>query len=362
MRWKVKKGLLLIPGLTLSMGLCAAVTDIVDVYGINKKEANKILKQYSKEIAEIEPIILQEVMKPSSLKNFSQRLKTSVERKYALLQEISKKNGYLFVDFQTVLYPQNDTYYTTIEIVDKKHPERMHFVSTMPMRHSTDNSNKKSSSHKADVIDAMHKYTHDGLKMVFRHELGTNTDCPVYHCLAGFDHPKLKPYLARFNKAVIDDKKLIIETLRHDKNAERRTAAAFLVGHFKDPHEIIKVLTPSVVDKDDGVRNGAIRVIASTMSTAHIKDIDVAPFLTTLDSPYTTDRNKALLVLLDAADSQTSKQIILQKGGDKLLELLELQQPNNHETAYLILKKISGKDFGSTNLAAWRSWVHSQVA
>mgnify|MGYP002134655778 CR=1 FL=1 len=359
----VKKGLLLIPGLTISMAVFAAgAKDVVDVYGLNKSDANKILKKYSKEIAEIEPTLMQELIKPENIKEFSATMKKILMRRYMLLQEITKKNGFLFVDFQTITYPQDDTYYTTIEIVDKQHQDRMRFVSAMPMKDSMEDKNVHKKPHQPDLIETMRNYSNMSVKMVMRHELSYKVKCPVYHCVAGFDHPKLKPYLDIFNKGAINEKKLIIETLRHDKDSERRAAAAFLVGHFKDPHEIISVLEPSVKDKNEGVRNNVMRVIAETMRNAKINDINVMPFLNALDSPYTVDRNKALFVLMSAANSPTSKKVILQKGGDKLLSLMELKQPNNHESAYIILKRISGKDFGYNNVAAWKNWVQSQVA
>ena len=134
------------------------------------------------------------------------------------------------------------------------------------------------------------------------------------------------------------------------------------MGHFKNPREIISVLSSHVDDQNDGVRNNVMRVIGETVDRAKLKEIDITPFLNALDSPYTTDRNKALLVLSAAVNTASSKKLALQKGGDKLLAILRLQQPNNHDTAYIILKKISGKDFGSTNVAAWEKWVASARA
>ncbi len=357
MRWIVNKGLLVISSLTLSMGIGFAGT--VDVYGLSQNDANKILKKYAKEVAEMEPAIIKETVKQDPDADLSAPLKKLLEKKYGLLQEITKKNGFNFVDFQTVFYPDN-SYATTIEIIDKQHPERMRFVSAMPLRTPVEEqSPEKKGDHKPDVVDAMTKYTYTIMHMFMRHEISPIPKCSAYHCLGGFDNPKLKPYLAMFNEGAIKDKKLILETLRHDKNAERRASAAFLVGYFKNPHEILSVLAPSVADKNEGVRNDVMRVIGSTVDKSKINDFDVRPFLDALDSPYVTDRNKALYVLNTAVDNVKSKKIVIKEGGGKLLALMELKQPNNHDFAYIILKKISGKDFGSANVAAWKKWVAS---
>lgn len=89
------------------------------------------------------------------------------------------------------------------------------------------------------------------------------------------------------------------------------------------------------------------------MNKAGIHEIDVMPFVKLLDSPFDTDRNKALLVLMNAANSTSSQQLISQNGHKNLVALLRLKQPNNHEPTYALLKKVSGKDFGPDNADAW---------
>lgn len=347
----MRKGLLLVLGLTASMKIIAA--DTVDVYGLTGFEAQNIIKNYSNQIAKFEPTIVKEVMQLRPTDEISKSLEKNIYKRYNLQNKIAKKYGYLFVEFQTVFYPENNRYFTTIEIIDKPHQERMHFVKVTP----TNSEPEKKVLQKLDVIDAMQEYNSIGMKMIINHQLSQPKSCPVYHCIAGFEHPKLKGYLSKFNQAAVKDKKLIIAALKHDLDPERRSAAAYLVGHFSDPHEILSLLTPCVTDRDDGVRNSVMRVIAMTIAKAKITDIDVKPFLRVLDSPYTTDRNKALMVLMSAADAKEPQKMILQKGGEKLLALMQLKQPNNHDVAYEILKKISGKDFGGSNTSAWKNWL-----
>jgi len=204
----------------------------------------------------------------------------------------------------------------------------------------------------------MMQFNHLELQLMMNNQLDLENDtCPVYHCITGFKHPQLKPYLSVFNQGVIKQRKLILQTLNQDKDPERRAAAAFLIGHFQNPKDILSLLMPHVNDSNDHVRNNVMRVIFATMEKAKISKIDTKPFLHLLDSPYSTDRNKALAVLLRAAEDPQTQQSLRHNGRDKLLALLALKQPNNHHTAYLILKKISGKNFDEHNIAAWGKWL-----
>ena len=274
--------------------------------------------------------------------------------KRQITEEIKKNYGFLYVDLDIVLYPSENTHYTTIEVITKNAIEKLRFAPHPKPQ--------KNTRHQPDLIDKMMTYNKIGWPLMLDKKIDSRTiKCPVYHCTQGFSHPALKPYLKTFNTGAIQEKKLITETLAHDPSAARRAAAAFLVGHFSNPHEILSVLSNHVEDNDEEVRNNVIRVMGSTMRTADIHKIDVLPFIRLLDSPFDTDRNKSLVVLLSAADDELSKKIIIQKSGPQLLDLLRLKQPNNHLIAYALLKKISGEDFGEKNIGAWSNWVKVSV-
>ena len=345
------KIVLLIVGLVTSMSASA-----FDVYGVSELESKKIIKKYGKDIEEFEATFDTAMSDMAAGKGGSggtPAQKKVSQLRLELTDKLIKDNGYLFVDFQIVTYPdEKNKAYLTIEIIDKKHPERLRFINTDP-------SQDKKSAHPHDVIDDMLAYEVLVSNLMLEDEAANIAPCPVYHCTLGFKNPKLAPYLKTFNNAAVNEKALILNTLNHDPSAHRREAAALLIGHFQDPHEIVSVLSHHISDKDETVRNNVMRVIGATIRKAKLTDIDVTPFLDALNSPYTTDRNKALYVLFTAADHPAAKPVIAKKGGANLIAILSLQQPNNHDWAYLILKKVSNKDFGTTNLSAWRTWLSS---
>ena len=344
------KTIMLICSITFSGVLFAG--NIIDVYGIDDKQSKEIIKKYGKQIDEIEQS-MQLAIRDSTKPGYDEKkLQAIFTKREKFMDAIKKKKGYLMIDMQTIFYPDKKNQYTTIEVISKDEPQRLRYITPRIKENNYQN--------KGDIIDKMEEYTQTTIDLIFTNQLESKLgSCPVYHCSGGFNHPKLKPYLAIFNEGVSQHKQMIIDTLVKDPNPERRASAAFLVGHFANPNEIISILLPSVNDQNNGVRNNAIRVIAETMTKAKIHDIDPEPFLALLDSPYTTDRNKSLAVLFQSAESKTAKIKIKQQSGQKLINLLKLKQPNNHDMAYVLLKKISGKNYGEHDIKSWQKWLAS---
>ncbi|KTD22288.1 Uncharacterised protein [Legionella lansingensis] len=337
----------------LVMSMHAIAENIVDVYGAEFRVSEEIIRKYANAVGEIEGL-LQNAAKTIRHGMVNSEVNKILLKKKLLAEKIKEESDFLFVDFDTVFYPNNKNQYTTIEVVNKTQADRLRFIHPVV--------NDKNYQSKNDLIDHMINFERLEMELLMNNQLDTrDVSCPVYHCFSGFHHPKLKPYLKVFNAGAIKEKKLIVQTLNHDPHPERRAAAAFLMGHFPHPEEIISLLLPHVNDPYGLVRNNVIRVIAATMAKAKITQIDVIPFLELLDSPEDTDRNKALYVLLTAAESEPTKKVIAQKGGQRLLALLQLKQPNNHEPAYHLFKKISGKDFGEDNVMAWANWLKAQA-
>ncbi|OGV46050.1 MAG: hypothetical protein A3F46_02960 [Legionellales bacterium RIFCSPHIGHO2_12_FULL_42_9] len=339
-----------IVGLTISINGAAA--PIVDLYGDESAKGEKILKKYSKQVSEIEVAF----HNASLSTNFSHETKFEKEflKRNQLIETIKKEGNYLYANFGTIKYVnKNHEYeYTTIEVVKKDQPKRLLFTSPMIR--------KPNYKPKNDLIDQMIEFGQIELKLFEAHQMESDPKkivCPVYHCFLGFSDPQLKPYLRVFNTGAIKEKQLILDTLSNDLNPERRAAAAFLMGHFKDPNEIVTQLSSHLDDPDSGVRNNVLRVIGTTIKKAKMTQIDAKPYLKLLESTQATDRNKALLVLSTIARSPQVRPIMIRSGGKNLISLLRLKQPINHDFAYQILKTLSGKDLGETNYAAWENWL-----
>lgn len=325
----------------------------VDIYGTSQDESNLILNEYAKEIAELSKFIISAGTKEYHDKTEEKKILDAWIRIENLKKEIKERYHFLYVNFSIIVYfNKKHNYFTTVEVVSADNPKRLHFIQ---------NKNIDQLPHKniqKDLIDTMIQFNKIEVELLKNKNLkSTRKKCATYHCSPGFTHPKLKHYLKLFNVNAIKQKKLILDTLKNDLDVERRAAAIFLVGHFSNPNEIISILLPYVKDKDNHVRNNAMLIIVTTMELAQIHQIDTSLLHDFLESPYATDRNKALGILSEVVESALSKRNVIQNEGEKLIDLLQLQQPNNHDLAYIVLKKISGKDFGEYNIPAWRNWI-----
>lgn len=334
---------------SLLLSQSVSAQSILDVHGTSKQESACILKHFGKEIIAIEDTISADAKNMNPTLKEMELFQAHQIQKKALIDKIKRSGGYYFVEFDQIYYPNNPNSYITIEVVKPNDVERINYISVEKEPEPKHRGN--------DLIDKMIEFEQLQFELMLSNQIDlTDKSCPVYHCVTNFNHPKLKPYLQRFNQGAVEQKQLIINTLNKDSDSQRREAAAFLVGHFKTAKDILTYLLPHINDKSPGVRNNVIRVIGATLVKAPEPSMDVMPFIDLLNSPYDTDRNKALFILYMASNYPNAREIIYQKGRDKLIELLALKQPNNHDLAYLILKKISGQSYKDTNLTAWKRW------
>lgn len=187
-----------------------------------------------------------------------------------------------------------------------------------------------------------------------------DSPCPVHHCLFGFDHPKLRPYLDLFNREVPAHRNELVAVLRTDKDAADRATAAYLLAHLPKVGDVVEALLPQVRDPEPSVRNNVVRVLAYMATHGKGGSIPLEPFLPFLRSPDGTDRNKAVAVVAGLAAEKRHRKLLIRLAGCDLVRLLEMKQPNQNDYAHRALVKLRGKDLGASDPAAWRRWLKSQ--
>jgi hypothetical protein len=242
--------------------------------------------------------------------------------------------------------------YVTVDVVERRDMKKRLTFGLQPKGDLED---------PAGLLAAWKDYQDTYFRMMHKKEIGPErAACPAFHCLGGYEHEALRPYGERFVNDVPPNEDKLIRILEADKDPEDRGAAAFLLAHIKDGEKLVSLMLPVLNDPDALVRNNAMRVVAHVAMFHHDVPIPLTPFLKALDGPTTTDRNKAAAVtwgLIDRPEGTKLYAQVIEEAGPTLLKLLKLEQPNNHDFAYLILKKVSGKDFPERDYAAWEKWL-----
>ena len=185
----------------------------------------------------------------------------------------------------------------------------------------------------------------------------TDIDCPVIHCTWSFNHPDLAPFLEYFAENAPKHREELIKLLNHSNSPKYRAAAAFLLVHANiDPNMLVDILTPSVRDPDNLVRNNSMRVLYYIARANPQANIDIPSVIDGLDYPSFTDRNKALVILrslpLDnLSEAQEDRLIPI------LLEILQKKDAHNYKNAHTVIKKITMQVYSSSDIAQWRNWA-----
>jgi hypothetical protein len=266
---------------------------------------------------------------------------------------IQAMGDFAYAEISPIIYFDKGNYcYVTIDIVEQRDKKRR--LTFLP-------SPRKQFSDPDGLLAAWHQYEQTALTLVENDEVKTDrVRCPALHCIWGFDHPSLKSHEEIFQTKVPKNKETLKAILREDEKETHRARAALLLAHISDPQELVQALLPSMKDSSSFVRNSVLRVLSQIAKERRDVAIPVDPFLDALDLPSTIERSKALTTLDELATHDENKGTLIRRGGARLIQILKLLQPNNHDYAYTILKKISGKDFGERNYKAWQQWLERQ--
>lgn len=188
-------------------------------------------------------------------------------------------------------------------------------------------------------------------------------ECPAFHCFGDPRHPEVQALAERFVARVPLNVDVLATILRDDENEGRRAAAAFLLAYDHDGQALATRMVAAFRDPSSLVRNNAMRVVSDLAFYHPEIDVPIEPALAALDYPTTLDRNKAAAIINGLLSRPGGParwgRVVATRAGETLLAMLRLEQPNNHNFAYLILKAISGLDLGEHNDKAWAAWLRT---
>jgi hypothetical protein len=213
-----------------------------------------------------------------------------------------------------------------------------------------------------EILALWEEFEVKGFDLMMTGSLPNDSECPVLHCLASFDHPDLAPYLVQFNEGASQYEDLLYEIAENHRDGEQRTRAILVLAHTNNADRLLPVLGRAIYDPNGGVRNYAMRVTLGIARDAPEHDYAIHDLIAALDFPEATDRNKSAYTLLFLADNPRYRETIRDEAIPTLLRLLRMGPPNNRRPAHEILEKLSGEDFDASNHVAWEAWAHSELA
>lgn len=282
----------------------------------------------------------------SSLKTLyeSNRKKYQKER-IALAKEISSEYQFSYVHIK-LFRSYTGTFDFIIDVVEKKDSKRRLDFRTIIGKNIGDPD---------AIINKWIEYQNLSFTLYRQNEI-SDMSCPVIHCIWSFNHSKLTPYLAFFNKKAPIYKNMLIDILNTSNSPIYRAAASFILAHaHMDNNALLKVLLPSVRDPESTVRNNSLRVIYYIVRANPKLDFNVSEIISALDFPSFTDRNKSLVILRSLPVSRFSEKN-LKRMIPILLEILEKKDAHNYRNAYIVLKNISGKNYDIKDIQRWKLW------
>jgi hypothetical protein len=113
---------------------------------------------------------------------------------------------------------------------------------------------------------------------------------------------------------------LVGQVLSSSANWRQRFAAATLLGYADPSKKKIDALLHAAMDENVGVRNNAVRALVACSKSGSADRIQPEPFISMLNAPTWTDRNKAVFVISGLTENEGAT--LLPKLRDKALQSL----------------------------------------
>ncbi|RKG70354.1 hypothetical protein D7V80_05650 [Corallococcus sp. CA054B] len=244
--------------------------------------------------------------------------------------------------------------FVVVDMVDAEDAARLRFLPA-PKGHPPD---------PEGLVARWNDYVERLQQLQMQGKMSEDSSCKVANCIGGFGHPDLASFEPEFLAKVPTQLDALTAVLREDADPEKRVAAAYLLAYAPTLEETAQRLQPFIRDPESGVRNGVLRVLASTQEAAAKPLLDVATVADAVTMPKASDRNKAthlLNYLLDDLSPEALKAQragLLRQLGDHLVRMSALTLPINRDPAVLVLKQLSGEQYETAE--EWRAWLARQ--
>ncbi len=276
---------------------------------------------------------------------------TALQMELELAEKAKKKFDFAVADWTVMQFfePTDLAIHVTLDVVEKADVSKR-----MPFKSAPKGEFKDPDG----LLSSWRQYEEIALDLVEAGAITPDTEkCPAVHCPFGHSHKKLKPFEKIFSEGVKKNEKVLVEILNQNAQMDDRASAAYLLAYLNEPNKVSSLLIPAIKDSEPLVRNNVLRVLGDIAERNKDVVLPSKPFLEALEFPRSSDRSKAVfVVLMMSSGSQQVREDVLKSSVPALLAMLKGNQPDQRDFSHNILRKVSGKDFPVTDYLAWNTW------
>lgn len=273
----------------------------------------------------------------------SETVRKAIERDASKLPGIADARVTLSEYFTSV----DHATYVTFDVVDEADRGRLAFAPAP----------KKTLPDPGGLLAAWKTYYDLGSALARRGEMPVDRpDCPGFYCLWGGATPELDALQTKFVVGAASKEKELRATLVYEADAEKRSAAVFVLSYCSRGEKVIETCLSALKDPSAVVRGAGLQVLADVIN--HRRDLPIDPERITalLDDPSGSVRRKALGLLVPMTGDDKQRKKIL-PAAPRLVALLKLTEPGAHDLAYTVIGRLSKKSFDHRDYASWEKWA-----
>lgn len=327
-----------------------------DVFGVDEKSQQEITNACSGMMKNYLQIT-KNIFHSSKARNQKNELKMK-ELHDNILSKVNKLGDYSLSEISLIDYPKDKKIFATIDLVRREDKNRL-----LPEKNLVHKTKFQLEPKLNQLFQIWDEYDDHNIQLLRSGKLTTTKPCPVTHCTWGYDEKESKEILPVITKGVKDYKKQLMQIVKKSDNDNLRAKTIFILAHDSSNADLSHLLIRYINDPDSTVRNNSMRVLGAIAEKYKLSDSEIKKVINALDYPLVTDRNKAAFIIHNVIKNDPSKHsLVVKSAGAALLKLLKLQQPNNHDFAYQILKEISHQNYSEHDYQSWERWIKTQIS
>ncbi|MBI3289390.1 MAG: hypothetical protein HYZ74_07725 [Elusimicrobia bacterium] len=295
----------------------------------------------------LEYVTLRNIHRPAPDQK-AEALRKTMERQAAALPGIARVELSVSEYFTSV----DHAMYATFDVVDAADRGRLAFAPA-PRRTLPDPDG---------LLAAWKQYYELGSSLSRRGDLSVDRpDCPGFYCLWGGPTPELSALQNRFVSGAAGKERELRGILANEADADKRASALFVLSYGTNGEKVVAACMAALKDPAPGVRGAALQILADVVN--HRKDlrVDVERIAPLLDDPVGVVRGKTMGLLVPMTDDESQRKKLM-ASAPRLVALLRLHQPDNHDLAFTVLGMLSRSSFDAHDYAKWEAWAQRAAA